>query len=66
LREYQKTDNPAEEQVFIEKILKQMVVDAECIPLYYIASPFFYNKKILNIDDVNIDEIPQFWKMYVQ
>jgi len=65
LEKYQKTDEPAEEQNYTHEILKQMTLDAECIPLIYIAQPFFYNKERLNGDDLYNEESPQFWKMKV-
>ena len=47
----------------IKKIALQMIKDAECVPLFYVASPFFYNKS--KVDISNLDELTYFnlWKI---
>ena len=46
-----------------KNIALQMTRDAECIPLFYVASPFFYNKN--RVDVSNLDELTYFnlWKI---
>lgn len=47
----------------VNKISMQMIEDSECIPVFYVASPFFYNKEKLDIAD--LDEMTYFnlWKL---
>jgi len=63
MRSYQSKENLEEEHLILNKILTQMVIDSECIPLFYFTSPFFVNHKKLNVDNVNLDESVKFYKM---
>lgn len=47
----------------IKEVSLQMTKDAECIPLFYVASPFFYNKDKVNVS--HLDELTYFnlWKI---
>lgn len=47
----------------LSDISLQMIRDAECIPVFYIASPFFYNRSKLDV--TNLDELTYFnlWKI---
>jgi hypothetical protein len=47
----------------VNQIAFQMIEDAECIPLFYVASPFFYNKSKLDVS--GLDELTYFnlWKL---
>lgn len=60
---YQKEFDIKKETSIIKSILKQMVEDSECIPLFYAIYPKFYNTKTLNIDELNLSESMQFWKL---
>lgn len=50
----------------VKKIAFQMLQDSECIPLFYVASPFFYNNDVVNIQ--NLDELTyfNFWKIKIR
>ena len=49
----------------LNELSLQMIKDSECIPLFYVASPFFFNTKKLDIS--NLDELTYFnlWKIKV-
>ncbi len=66
LEQYQKTDNNKSENDFIHKILTQMIIDAECIPLFYFANPSFYNDKYIDVKNIFIEESLQFWRLHVK
>ena len=63
LSDYQKEYDNEKEAEIIKSILKQMVIDSECVPVFYGAFPKFYNTKKLSIDDLNLSESIQFWKL---
>lgn len=48
---------------YLNDIAFQMVSDSECVPVFYVASPFFYNKSKLDISE--LDEMTYFnlWKI---
>jgi len=62
MSEYQKAD-VSKTLHYLQEIAFQMVDDSECIPVFYVASPFFYNKSKLDISD--LDEMTYFnlWKI---
>lgn len=62
MEKYQHAD-PANMVSIVNKISVQMLNDSECIPLFYVASPFFYNKDKLDIS--GLDEMTYFnlWKI---
>jgi len=62
---YQSTFDEAEEKKILSNIALEMINQAECIPLFYLADPFFYNENFLNVGDANIFESLQVWKMHV-
>ncbi len=57
------TSESSETIKVVNKIALQMIKDAECIPLFYVASPFFFNKDKVDISD--LDEMTYFnlWKI---
>lgn len=46
----------------ITRIISQMVVDSECVPLHYTATPIFYAKHI-DVSEVCLDETLKLWKI---
>lgn len=62
MNEYKHSDSTSSSKI-VNKISMQMIKDAECIPLFYVASPFFFNSKKLDIS--NLDELTYFnlWKV---
>lgn len=63
---YQNKEDLKEEHEVIQKILEQMVVDSECIPIFYFAMPFFANKEKIDASKLNLDESVQLWKVKVK
>lgn len=61
---YQHSD-PSKTVGIVNEIAFQMVKDSECIPVFYVASPFFYNKNKLDVS--GLDEMTYFnlWKIKV-
>jgi hypothetical protein len=57
------TDKEGKALQYLNDIAHQMISDAECIPVFYVASPFFYNKEKLDLK--NLDEMTyfNFWKI---
>jgi hypothetical protein len=49
----------------VNSMAMQMIKDSECVPVFYVASPFFYNKKKFDIS--GLDEMTYFnlWKIKV-
>jgi ABC-type transport system substrate-binding protein len=62
LKTYQEEDDTEKEIQIINQIIKQMVYDAECIPLYYFASPYFINKETVQSSKLNLKESVKFYK----
>lgn len=62
MQKYQHSDSSQTVSV-VNEIAFQMLKDSECIPLFYVASPFFYNKD--KIDVSGLDELTYFnlWKI---
>ncbi len=62
MNEYQTTDLSKTPEV-VNRIALQMTKDAECVPLFYVASPFFFNKE--KVDVSALDEMTYFnlWKI---
>jgi ABC-type oligopeptide transport system substrate-binding subunit len=60
--QYQHSDDSKTVSI-VNKMAFQMIEDAECIPLFYVASPFFYNKSKLDVS--GLDELSYFnlWKL---
>lgn len=63
LKDYQEHDNLVDESKIISKILKQMTVDSECVPLFYFSSPYFVNEKTLTAKTLSYDDSVKFYKM---
>lgn len=61
---YQHSD-PSKTLEVVNEVALQMIQDAECIPLFYVASPFFYNSNKLDVS--GLDEMTYFnlWKIKV-
>jgi len=62
--EYQKASGTAPE--VIEKIVTEMTLESEVIPLLYASSPKFYNSDRINISEMNSAESLTFWKIRVK
>lgn len=64
MNEYKHSESSSASSV-VKKISLQMIKDAECVPLFYVASPFFFNS--LKLDISNLDELTYFnlWKIKV-
>jgi hypothetical protein len=62
LFEYQNS-GPSKIVGAVNSMAIQMIKDAECVPVFYVASPFFYNKKKFDIS--GLDEMTYFnlWKI---
>jgi hypothetical protein len=56
---------PSETIGIVNEIAFQMIKDSECVPVFYVASPFFYNKNKLDVS--GLDEMTYFnlWKIKV-
>lgn len=61
---YQESKNEQEEKNILRDIVIKMTEQSECIPLFYVAHPFFYNTNRLNTSDMNIFESLQIWKVH--
>ncbi len=66
LKKYQSLDEPDQESLVIKDILKQMTLDAECIPLYYVSMPTFFRSDKIEVSDIYLDEAIQFWRIRVK
>ena len=64
IEEYQQTQGSAPE--IIENIVKEMTLESEIIPLFYVSSPKFYNSDRLDISEMNTAESLTFWKLRVK
>ncbi|HXH29536.1 MAG TPA: ABC transporter substrate-binding protein [Bacteriovoracaceae bacterium] len=64
MNKYQSSSN-YDASAVLNEISLQMIKDAECIPIFYVASPFFYNTKKLDVS--SLDELTYFnlWKIKV-
>jgi ABC-type transport system substrate-binding protein len=62
--EYQKTEGTT--PALIEEIVKEMTLESEVIPLFYVSSPKFYNSDRIDISDMNTAESLTFWKLRVK
>ena len=62
LEKYQSEDIPD----FGAEITQLMNDESEVIPLFYTASPFFYNEDRINLNMVNLNESLAFWRMRVK
>ncbi len=51
---------------YIELIIKQMILDSECIPLFYHMTPVFFNRTKFKMDSFNYNESIQPWKFDLQ
>lgn len=62
MKKYQKAKTSETIEV-LNEISMQMIKDSECVPLFYVASPFFYNKDKLDVS--GLDEMTYFnlWKI---
>lgn len=63
MESYQNKEDIKEELSVIGKILEQMVVDSECVPVFYFSMPFFANTERVDVSNLNLDESIQFWKV---
>lgn len=61
---YQESNSEQEEKSILRDIVIKMTEQSECVPLFYVAHPFFYNTKRLNTSDMNIFESLQIWKVH--
>jgi len=43
-----------------------MIMDSECVPLFYFANPKFFNNKVLDMSKVHMEESLQFWRLRVK
>ena len=66
LKKYQATGDLTQEEEIINKILKTMIIDSECVPLFYFANPKFFNNRILDMSKVHMEESLQFWRLRVK
>ena len=62
--EYQRSQTTSPET--IESIIKEMTLEAEVIPLFYVSAPKFYNSDRLDISEMNTAESLTFWKLRVK
>lgn len=63
LQEYQQKDDNKSENVYIGKIIMQMIEDAELVPLFYFSSPFVVNPSTIQSTKLNLRESPKFHKI---
>lgn len=63
LMDLYKHSDPSKTVSIVNQIALQMIEDAECVPIFYVASPFFYNNKKLDVS--GLDEMTYFnlWKI---
>lgn len=64
IEDYQKSEGTAPD--IVEKIIREMTLEAEVIPLLYVSSPKFYNSDRLDISEMNTAESLTFWKLRVK
>jgi hypothetical protein len=50
----------------IKEISRQMTLDSECVPLFYVASPFFFNKRKVDISELDELTYFNFWKLKIK
>jgi len=63
LQLYQKQEDVDSESKTVSQIIKQMILDAECIPLFYFSSPYFVNNKTVKSTKLDLQESVKFYKM---
>ncbi len=60
---YQLTTDALEEASLLRGISQQMILDAQLIPLFHAAIPFFYNEERINLKGLSHLFIQNFWKL---
>lgn len=62
MNDYQSSE-ASDSTKILNSIALQMIKDSECIPVFYVASPFFFNKEKVNVS--GLDELTYFnlWKL---
>ena len=66
LKEYQREYDPKKETQLITKILIQMISDSECVPLFYLVTPDFYNTDVIDAIEDKINKSMLFWELPVK